>query len=434
MNKILSLLLLSFLSITSAFSQGSNVIYTSDIDNFWTAYDSIKSTDVEAEKLAFIQNLYMNKATKGLKAFMKARQYTDSLWVELINKYPKFWNSIRPNTLVVKEKTDEIQNAVNRFKTIYPELKDAEMYFTVGGLRSGGTVQGNMVLIGAEIATGTIDTDVSEFENDWLKNVFSKQSLDNIVSLNIHEYVHTQQKGDRKRVLSQSIKEGVCDFITELVMESPKQSQYMIYGKENYEKIKAQFLKEMFSSDFSNWLYNGTQKEESADMGYFIGYEICKSYYNQATDKKRAIKDIIELNYDSDKAVEDFLKQSKFYSFPVDKKKIIKEYQAMLPKIVKIEPFKNDSKKVDATITEIKIVFSKPMNENVISIEFSEKGKEVFPLTKFKSFEKNGTELLLEMALQPNKNYEFVISNKKFQSKDGYKLNTEEYIVKFKTK
>jgi hypothetical protein len=338
------------------------------------------------------------------------------------------------NTLAVKEKTDEIQNAINRFKTIYPELKDAEMYFSVGGLRSGGTVQGNMVLIGTEIATGTSDVDVSEFENDWLKNVFSKQSLDNIVSLNIHEYVHTQQKGDRKRVLSQSIKEGVCDFITELVMESPKQSQYMIYGKENYEKIKAQFLKEMFSSDFSNWLYNGTQKEESADMGYFIGYEICKSYYNQATDKKRAIKDIIELNYDSDKAVEDFLKQSKFYSFPVDKKKIIKEYQESLPKIIKIEPFKNGSKKVDATITEIKIVFSKPMNENAISIEFSEKGKEVFPLTKFKSFEKNGTELLLEMALQPNKNYEFVISNKKFQSKEGYKLNTEEYIVKFKTK
>jgi hypothetical protein len=87
MNKILSLLLLSFLSITSAFSQGSNVIYTSDIDNFWTAYDSIKSTDVEAEKLAFIKNLYINKATKGLKAFMKARQYTDTLWVELIKEF-----------------------------------------------------------------------------------------------------------------------------------------------------------------------------------------------------------------------------------------------------------------------------------------------------------------------------------------------------------
>ena len=434
MIKILSGIVLVFFWSSNSFSQTSNVIFTSDIDNFWIAYDSIKTTDNADKKLAFIRNLYIEKGTKGLKAFMRARQYNDTLWVKLIDKYPKFWNSIRSNTLEVKEKTAEIQKAVNRFKTIYPQLKEAEMYFTIGGLRSGGTVTGNMVLVGCEIATGTAETDVSEFNDDWLKNVFSKQSLDNIVSLNIHEYVHTQQTGDRNRVLSQSIKEGACDFITELVLESPMKTQYIIYGKEHFEQVKEQFRKEMFLNDFSNWLYNGGQKGESADLGYFIGYEICKSYYNQSTDKNQAIREIIELNYDNDKEVEQFLEKSKFYSFPINKKQIIKEYKEKLPRIVKIEPFKNGSKKVNANLKELKVVFSKEMEEKALSISFSEKGKDFFPLSGVKGFENNSKTLVLNVELKPNKEYEFVITDKNFKSKEGYKLSSEKYIVKFKTK
>jgi hypothetical protein len=36
---------------------------------------------------------------------------------------------------------------------LYPELREAKMYFTVGGLNSGGTTVNNMILIGTEIAT-----------------------------------------------------------------------------------------------------------------------------------------------------------------------------------------------------------------------------------------------------------------------------------------
>ena len=48
--------------------------------------------------------------------------------------------------------------------------------------------------------------------------------------------------------------------------------------------------------------------------GTILGYEICKSYYKQAADKTRAIKEIIELNYDNNQAVEDFLATSNFLS------------------------------------------------------------------------------------------------------------------------
>ncbi|MFC0345944.1 MULTISPECIES: gliding motility protein GldB-related protein [Epilithonimonas] len=419
---------------TSAFSQNSNKIFTSDIDNFWAAYDSIQNTNDYNQKLDLINKLYIQRGTKGLHAFMKARSYNDTLYVELIKDYPKFWHSIRPNTLKVKNKTAELNNAVENLKKLYPELKDAEMYFTIGGLRSGGTVTDNMVLVGAEIATGNSYVDVSEFQNNWLKNVFAKQSLDNIVYLNIHEYIHTQQNGDRNRVLSQSIKEGACDFIAELAIKKPIETQYLTYGRNHKNEIKGLFKKEMFSNNFTNWLYNGSQKEESADLGYYVGYEICKSYYDNSEDKTKAIKDIIELNYDDDKAVEEFLVKSKFFTEKINKKKIIKEYSKNQPYIVKIEPFKNGTDNVDPNTKELKITFSKEMNTKNFSISYSEKGKEYFPITKVKGYENNDKTLVLLIDLKPNKEYEFVITNRSFMSKDGFLLVSEEYPVNFKTK
>lgn len=290
----------------------TNKIFTSDIDNFWIAYDSIQKIDKYSKKIDLINELYINKGSKGLKAFMEARDYNDTLYIKMIDLKPKFLNSIRQNTLSIKSKTQELNDAVTYLQKLYPELKDAEMYFTIGGLRSGGTVKGNMVLIGAEIATGNPTTDVSEFKGDWLKNVFANQTQDNIVSLNIHEYIHTQQNGSSKRVLNQTIKEGSADFIAELVMQKPLERNYMKYGRENTKKIKQLFEKEMLSNDLSNWLYNGSQKKESSDLGYYVGYEICKAYYNNSKNKSQAIKDIIQLNYNDDNAVEAFLKKSNF--------------------------------------------------------------------------------------------------------------------------
>lgn len=294
-------------------AQQTNKIYTADIDNFWRAYDSIQQTPDFTKKLVLINEYYISKRTKGLDAFMGLRDYNDTLYVKLIERYPKFWNSIRANTLSVKTKIAAFNKAIADLQKLYPELREAEMYFTIGGLRSGGTVKDNMVLVGAEIATGDSSIDMTEFKNDWLKKAFAKQSLDNLVYLNIHEYIHTQQNGSGDRVLNQCIMEGACDFITELVLRKTPETQYMFYGNKHHTEIKGQFKQEMLTKNFANWLYNGGQKGESADLGYYIGYEICKSYYKHAKNKSQAIKDIIELNYADDKAVDAFLAQSKFF-------------------------------------------------------------------------------------------------------------------------
>jgi Predicted Zn-dependent protease (DUF2268) len=358
MSKILIAVISLFTLSASPLAQKDQKVFTSDIDNFWIAYDSIQTTTDSLKQIGFIKKFYIDKGTKGLKAFMVARDYTAELWVELIRLYPKFWNSIRPNTFAVKSFAPQIEMSIKKFKELYPELKKAKMYFTVGGLRSGGTTMKDMVLIGSEIATGNALTDVSEFPSKWLEGVFTNQQADNLVALNIHEYVHTQQKGNPITLLGQAIKEGACDFITELVLGNLLQNNYIIYGREHEAELKEKFKLEMFTSFTGNWLYNGSNARTVADLGYYMGYAICKAYYNNAADKSKAIKEIIELNYSDSNAIENFLKNSTYYTEPINKAELIKTFETKKPSVLRLEPFSNGDMSVDASIKELKVIFS----------------------------------------------------------------------------
>ncbi|MCO6149627.1 DUF2268 domain-containing putative Zn-dependent protease [Flavobacterium sp. NRK1] len=409
-------------------------VYTSDIDNYWEAYDSIINTHDFAKRLDLINRLYINKGTKGLKAFMQARRYKDTLFVKHIEVYPKFWNSIRANTIAVKSKTNEIQKAIAKLKILYPLLKPAELYFTIGGFRSAGTISGNMVLVGCEIATGTPDIDMSEFENKWLAGVFAQQDKDHIVPLTIHEYIHTQQKkAILKNVLAFSVSEGSADFITELVMGKPLVTSYLTYGREHATTIKKSFRKEMFATSIERWLFNGSYLEKEGDMGYYIGYEICKAYYNNSTDKMKAVKDIIELNYSSETALEKFLEKSGFYNEHINREQTIKAYNESLPYIVSYGPFKNGDKNVNSGSNEFKITFSKPMDPENFSLYYTNKGKDYFPLKKLLRMEDDNKTFVFETDLMAGHDYEFIVSNEEFSTPDRFKISNKSFKIKFST-
>lgn len=422
-----------FLTLSlSSLAQKDRKVFTSDIDNFWIAFDSIQSTKDSLQQIGFIQKLYIDKGSKGLKAFMEARDYTAKLWVELIRKYPKFWNSIRPNTLTVKSYAAEIEQSIKKLKDLYPGLKEAKIYFTVGGLRSGGTTMDDMVLIGSEIATGNASTDVSEFPNNWLEGIFKNQQADNLVALNIHEYVHTQQKGNPKDLLGQAIKEGACDFIMELVTGKLLQNNYIVYGRQHAADLKERFKLEMFTTAYSNWLYNGSNARNVADLGYYMGYVICKTYYENSSDKKTAIKEIIELNYSNSDAVENFLKRSKYYTGPIPKTELIHAFEEKRPYVLRIEPFANGDSLVNPGIKELRIIFSSPMDKKGFSINNGKKGKDYSPITGAVGFSDDGTFFTLNIDMKPDHEYEFIITDKSFRSAEGYPLTP--YEVKFKTK
>lgn len=426
---LLILLWLSLPAFIYAQKKATKTVYTEDIDNFWTAYDSAKTITDTTKQVEIIQTLYIDKGTEGLHAFMKARDYDARLWVSLINKYPKFWNSIRPNTMKVKAMVPEIENGVTRLKELYPDMKPARMFFTIGALRSGGTTTDDMVLVGAEIAAADKNTDASELGN-WLKGVFKQGDINNVIGLNVHEYVHTQQKNGAEGLLAQCITEGAADFIAEMVTGKKNNGPYMLYGREHEAELKEKFKAEMYAANTGNWLYNGSSTDH-ADLGYFMGYKICNAYYQQATNKKQAIKDIIELNYADESRVDNFLTVSKYYTEPINKQELLAKYEANRPYVINLNPDLNNQKMVSDTLSTLTINFSEPMGKGV-SINIGKGGREHFPITKVIGFSADKKSFKVSLAMKPGIAYDFVITGNGFKSQIGYPL--KEYTVSFETK
>lgn len=412
----------------------ANVI-TSDIDNFWTAYDLIVKETDSIKQIQLIDSLYIRKGSIGLEKIMEARRYSADEYVELINSYPNFFSSLRPNTLKSKQLASELNIGIEKLKAVYPNLKPAKIYFTMGCMRTNGTTTDSLVLIGSELAMADSQTDISEFEGrtkEWLETFFSSNPIDNLVLLNVHEYVHTQQNPQVNNLLSIAIREGVAEFVSTLAMDLPSVTPAIDFGKKNAQAVREKFELEMFyPNNQPKWFWSNYPNDFGVrDLGYYVGYQMCENYYDQAEDKKKAIKDMIELDYTNEAEVEEFVKKANYFSTSLDT--LYQRFENKRPFVKGIRQFKNHSQDVDPKIKQISIEFSEPLNGHNTGVDFGELGQEYFPkndVTK-RFWSEDNTSWTISVELEPNARYQILISNN-FRTSQGVPLRP--YLIDFKT-
>lgn len=413
----------------------SSNIVTNDIANFWIAYDKITATQDSILQLKLIDSLYFQKGTDGLNAIRQARNYTSQDYIYAINSYPKFWNSIRENTLKAEQLSPELEKGIRKFKEIYPDTKPAKIYFTIGALRTNGTTMDSLVLIGSELALADKNTLTSEFPENLshLRNYFDSEPSKNIVFLNIHEYVHTQQKTTiGNSLLAQTVIEGVAEFLAEKALEINSPNPQIEFGRKNDAKIKAKYTLEMFSPYLFNWIWNSADNEfEMRDLAYYVGYAICDSYYNNASDKTKAIKEMIELDYNNETDLIAFVEKSGYFDETLNTYK--ESFENSRPTVVAIEPFENKEQSVDPRINEITIVFSEPMNQGFRNFKYGPLGEDALMRIKnVVGWSEDGKSLTLEIEdLSPNNQYQITIGSG-FRSLKSIPI--KEYLIDFKTK
>ncbi|HUP11950.1 MAG TPA: DUF2268 domain-containing putative Zn-dependent protease [Niastella sp.] len=299
-------------------AENAKTVLTADIDHFWQAVDALSNCKSHADSLSVIQKLYFDRATDGLIDFIAARDLTAEAQLQLVARYPKFYASIRKSTLAVKNSADVIQDLFSKFQALYTNFTPFKVCFAIGILNTGGTVSDKFVLIGTEITAASKGVDVSEFiayKETNKANMLSgdgdlTQKIRNMVA---HECVHTQQKvvsdtATKCVLLWQVLKEGICDFVGEMVAGQQINSAAHEYGSKHEKQLWDELKSNLCSSDLSNWLYNGQRSNERpGDLGYYMGYRIAKAYYEQAADKRQAIIDMIELTLPMQ-----FLQKSKY--------------------------------------------------------------------------------------------------------------------------
>jgi hypothetical protein len=91
----ITLLIICLFIFNAALAQNqSTTIVTADIDNFWIAYDQITTTKDSSQQYKFLDRSFISKGTPGLKALMEVRHYNSKSYIDAINHYPLFWNSL----------------------------------------------------------------------------------------------------------------------------------------------------------------------------------------------------------------------------------------------------------------------------------------------------------------------------------------------------
>lgn len=422
--KYFFLFLLSLTSWCVCAQESNQTIVTSDIDNFWIAYDKISATNDSAKQYEYI-NEYIAKGSSGLKAMMEVRRYTPQSYIDAINSYPAFWESIRPNTLKAKGFAIDIEKGVSKLKDLYPEMKPANVYFTVGALLSNGTTQGNSVLIGSELALADENTVSSEFQDrlSHLPYFFQSNPIQDIVFLNVHEFVHTQQKTTiGNTLLARCVLEGVAEFLAAKALEKASPTPAISFGQKQYKRIRDAFSKEMFSPIAQwNWLNNDFNNEfQMRDLGYYTGYAICESYYNKTADKKAAIKEMIELDYNNEDALAAFVDKSGYFEKPV--KQYRDEFEKSRPYVVGIKPFKNGDKNVKPGNTEIIIEFSQELDTSHRNFDYGPLGESnVLLINRVNGFSADGKSISVMADLQPGRHYQMTVGPG-FRTADGTPL------------
>lgn len=414
MKKVIVTIIL-FTTLTNLFAQINKQIFvTTDIDNFWTAYDKIITTNDSAEQYDYLNKLYIEKGSAGLKNIMELKQYTPKKYIDAINQYPLFWKSMRHNINQSKNITGYVQIAINKLKTAYPALKPVPIYFTVGVFRTNGTTSNNSILIGSEMALTDKNTIISELP-EYLSYFYTQyaNSYKTIDLLCVHEYIHSQQKELVQNLLSASLYEGVAEFASATITGKPSNVPAIVFGKNNEASVKQKFEEDMFiPSRFYDWLWSaGKNSFNVRDLAYYIGYTICERNYAMAKDKKNAIKEMIELDYTNEAQVENFVDRTKFFSASL--KMLNENFEKLRPRVIKVSQFENGSQTVSPGLTTITLNFSESMDKNNRGFDFGPLGEpNVLRVKNVIGFSEDGKSFTFEIELKPNQRYQSLITNR----------------------
>jgi hypothetical protein len=276
-------------------SNPNNVhISTSDVSNFWHAYDLAVSRPAAEWQEIFLQE-YFDKRSPGLEDYFVTKIRSEADFVRTLQRLPKFYAGIRDESLALAENLPEIKKSFRRLKTLYPQAIFPDIYFFVGELTSGGTSTSTGLLLGSEMISVGPKTSVDEL-GPWERLAVAQSS--SVPGVLAHEIIHFEQlpSGDN-RLLAASLTEGAADFMGAMISGESLNDTQRTYGDSHEAELWQSFSQEMNGTNLSHWLYQGDKHPPGvpADLGYYVGRKICEAYYQRAKDKKKAIRELVEM-------------------------------------------------------------------------------------------------------------------------------------------
>lgn len=259
-------------------------LVTTDIDNFWTAYDLAYPW---FDAMIF-DSLYLQPATSALRTFIPFRiDNADSL-AATIRRHWDYYESVRGSTLSIREQAPLFRASYYALKYLYPEAVFPDIYFVVGRLNAVATTTADGIVISAERygPSPARPTRARRLQPPFA----AAKSLHLVVA---RELIYVQQQYPLVLdLLGHCVKEGVADLLCELITGEHPWPELAAAGSAREADLWECFAPLRHQKSIQNWLYG--QRPENA-LGRWLGYRIARSFYEEAADKRQAIRDMLKI-------------------------------------------------------------------------------------------------------------------------------------------
>jgi hypothetical protein len=265
-----------------------------DLDHFWRAYDLAKGA---GDPKAIYAREYVDPASPELQGFFTTRIGTVDDLVETVESNRPYYDSIRPPTARVRELQPRLREVFHHLHDLLPDAVFPDVAFVVGRFQAAGISTPDGLVIAAELACSAPDSPVAGFPQNLRDNL---KGVDDLPYLVAHEVAHFQQHfGPDSSTLAAVLREGGAELVAELASGRVANPAIAAYGQAHEAELWRDFQADMGSTDeaiVTRWVWGGTPVgNRPRDLGYYVGYRITRAYYERQTDKRAALRALLDV-------------------------------------------------------------------------------------------------------------------------------------------
>ncbi len=256
-----------------------------DVENFIRAFEMLTPG---CDTLAVLRTEYIDKGTPGLKIFIEKYGLTPEMLIKKIRKFPEKYGSLGDLPGLLDEQIKIYRREYTKLKRLIPDAVFPPTYFLVEAHRGigSGSIEGPLISV-----------------DKWIRPIEEGKK-----SHLVHEMIHLQQVaaqgydqyirifGPEKNLLALCIREGTAEYFAFLVTGIVGKDEALAFLEKSEKRLWEQFRKEMYGEETGEWMWRKTSNpEQPRDVGYAMGYLIVEAYYENAKDKKSAVREILSV-------------------------------------------------------------------------------------------------------------------------------------------
>jgi hypothetical protein len=260
-----------------------------EVDDIRMLAEVLRSTAGAADMdvATVIEREYLGNASPGLLAYAQQFDVTGASIASALDSHPTWYGDLDGLADAILARDEELEAGFRRLQELFPGAVFPPVWFVVGDAGPRGQASPVGALIGAlgladrpeEIAPLVLH-ELAHFQSGMVQGV----------------EVYRRIYGPERTLLALALREGTAEFIAHMTTGRHTNPAAERYGLEHEAELWAAFREEMHGGVTGDWMWvRPADTDRPQDLGYWIGYRIVDSYYEQADDKAQAILDIIGL-------------------------------------------------------------------------------------------------------------------------------------------